>query len=204
MGARQSFGQQKVREHQEEWDRIRQAEERRKRLAAFEAQARDDELKANATEQTVNRARESVVARMLDRQQMRPEQYQAAVEIARVWEAITRRLFATTCRFGQISGGAEGNWPPSLSIAYRERYAPWRDEQGRIVVFRNITACELVFGLACDNHGPRQLAERWNVDHRTLKNAACESLFRYAEMAGWIEHKKPAIPGAVATVIQAA
>jgi hypothetical protein len=199
----QSFGQVVVDQAQSEWSRIKAADEQRRARAAMEALQREEMLAANATPETLAKARSSVVERMWERGQMGSEQLRAATEIARVFQAVGCELHARTSRYGNVSGGG-GDWPVSLGVAYRERYTPWRTEQGAILGGGGKTNCELVFALVVDNQGPRMAADRFGMDQRTLKNAVCESLYRYAEMAGWFEAKKVPDNNGIHTLVKAA
>jgi hypothetical protein len=188
-----SFGQRTVEMHREEWGRLREAEARRKRLVAHERECRRAELEQAATPETLHKARACVAQRMFDRGQMTADQLRAAQEIGKVFEAITRTLFATTSRFGAVGGGSAEDWPASLRRSYRNHYIPWRDEQARIVVGAGKSRCDVVFSVAVDNYGPSQLAQHLRMDHRKVKDHVCESLYRYAEIAGWITLPVPAI-----------
>ena len=192
MGAHavsRSFGQSQVQQHQSEWTRIQEADAQRRAREDMERRLRDVELTANATPETLYKKRESVVETMFNRGQMGAEQLRAAAEIARVFQAVGCELHARTSRYGAVSGGS-ADWPVILGIAYRDRYTPWREEQGRILVSRGRTPCELVFKLVVDNVGPRQAADHFGMDQRTLKAAVCESLYRYAEISQWIDPRQ--------------
>ena len=41
--------------------------------------------------------------------------------------------------------------------------------------------------LAVDNYGPRQIDHMWDIDHRRVLHLVRNSLWRYAELAGWID-----------------
>jgi hypothetical protein len=184
--SRQSHGAALVAEHQSEWSRIKAADAQRAQRQEFDKRVRDAELASNATPETIRKAASDVAQRMFDRGQMGAEQLQAAAEIARVFQAVGCELHCRTSRYGAVSGGSN-DWPVLLGVAYRERYTPWRAEQSKIIGPRGLTYCQLTFALVVDNEGPRQAADRLRVDQRTLKDAVCESLYRYAEIAGWIK-----------------
>jgi DNA-binding CsgD family transcriptional regulator len=190
MSGAASFGQQMV----QEWDKLKEAEALRKRRIEANRARAEIALRAAATPETINKARACVMQRMFDNGQMTGEQLQAANEIAAVFTSLTRTLFAATSKYGAALGATGNDIPAGLRIAYVEHYIPWRDDQSRIVVGRQKDRCELVFMMAVDNYGPRQVADFLRMDQRTVKNHICESLYRYAEIAGWVEAKKVPVP----------
>ena len=191
--AAQSFGQMQVSQHQSEWSRIQQADAQRRAREEMEQHVRDAELRASATPETLNKKRQSVVETMFERGQMGAMQVRAATEIARVFQAVGCELSARTSRYGAVSGGGN-EWPVALGVAYRERYTPWREDQGRAALVSGRSPCQLVFLLVVDNLGPRQAADRLGMDQRTLKAGVCESLYRYAELAHWLNKTAAAPP----------
>ncbi|HUC17781.1 MAG TPA: hypothetical protein VMA37_08840 [Acetobacteraceae bacterium] len=137
--------------------------------------------------------RTSVVGRLLIAGSLHSEQYQAAIEIHRVWTAVTRALFARVQsyeRLGRVMTPTD--WTPSLTRAYRDRYAPWRDEASQTLVRHRQTTADVVFLVAVDNCGCRQVADRLHMDQRRVLRIVQNSLWRYAEIAEWIEQKKSA------------
>ncbi len=47
------------------------------------------------------------------------------------------------------------------------------------------TLADLVFMLAVDNYGPRQIERMWGINHARALHLIRNSLWRYAELADW-------------------
>lgn len=157
--------------------------------AAAEDRARAAQLAVNATPEALRRHRVSVVDNWLNTGRLDAEQWRAAQEICRVWEAITSGLGAKIAQLTRQSAGSnDGDWPAGLRRAYTERYIPWRAEAGGQMVANRVTVAELVLAVACDNLGPRQLATRYRLPRGRGKPVELvqASLYRYAECAGWL------------------
>ena len=58
---------------------------------------------------------------------------------------------------------------------------------------------ELVLAVVVDNQGPDGLARRYGMDHKRASVLVQESLYRYAQLAGW--YSGPSAPEATATLM---
>ena len=173
-----------------EWERIRAANAVRKAREANERAQAAVELAVNATPETLRHRQVRVVDELLERGKLTEEQRRAALEIAAVWEAITCGLRVKVQNYQrEVRGSGFEDWRPALITAFHERYVPWRDEAGAQAVRGqgSLTVADLVFKLAVDNYGVRQAADSYKMDQRTVLNIVRESLYRYAEIGGWIE-----------------
>ena len=171
-----------------EWSRIKEAQRIARERRDVLNRQRADQVRVNATPQTLRKLERPVIDRLLHRGQLGDEQHRAAGEIARVWVAITSYLFPRTSDPSRSrSRGSATDWPPALVIAYKERYSVWRDEAGAVQLGHRRTLADLVFMLAVDNYGPRQIERMWGMDHRRVLHLVRNSLWRYAELAGWID-----------------
>lgn len=173
----------------DEWSRLKEAQRVARDRREVDRRQREDQMRVNATPQTLRKLERPVIDRLLQRGQIGDEQHRAGVEIAHVWIAITACLFPRVSDPGRPrgSGGSRADWSPSLVAAYTERYGVWRDEAGAISVGHRRTLADLVFMLAVDNYGPRQIERMWGVNHARVLDLVRNSLWRYAELAGWID-----------------
>jgi hypothetical protein len=173
---------------QSEWSRIKEAQRVARERREAQRKRRDAQMRVNATPQTVRKLERPVVDRLLARGQIGDEQHRAAEEIARVWIAITSYLFPRVSDPSQSGGrSADRDWPPSLVTAYRERYGVWRDEAAAVQLGHRRTLADLVFMVAVDNYGPRQIERLWGMNHARVLHLVRISLWRYAELAGWTD-----------------
>lgn len=157
-----------------------------------EREAVERELRANATPEVLRHRQESVVDSMFAKGKLSAEQRRAANEIAEVWRAVSGALYAQVQQYEpHIPGGRSvEDWRVGMIRAYHERYIPWRDEAGRVSAGRGRVVFDLVQAVAVDNYGFRQVANRYGMDQRTVLRLVRESLYRYAEMAGWLHEEK--------------
>ena len=170
----------------------------RQALAHAQVKARRDasaerfmaELRANATPQTMRRLRRSTIDVWLQSGRLVAEQHRAAEEILRVWQQISVGLSARVANLLRNPGAPHGgpDWPAALAIAYRERYAPWRAEAERMLVRPGLPVCWLVFAAVIDNLGSDQLGRHYHLRRDgTAERYVQASLWRYAELAGWLD-----------------
>jgi hypothetical protein len=180
----------------DDWSRIKEAQRVAHDRRAVEAAQRDARVRVNATPETLRKLERSTIDLLLSRGAIGDEQYRAGREIARVWLAITAALFP---RVSNPSRGARGagvtDWSAGLNTAYGDRYIPWRAEAGAQPCGFRRTVADLVFLLVVDNYGVRQVARLWGMDQRRVLHLGRCSLWRYAEIAGWID-LPPAPPDA--------
>ena len=160
------------------------ADRQRRAREAVEA-----ERAANATPETLRRKQESVVDSMWAKGKLTADQRRAANEIAEIYERFATAGAARVQEYEQrIRGGELGtDWKAGLVSAYQSRYQPWRDEAGKTRVGNGKVVFDLVIAVARDNLGFRQAATMFGMDQRTVLNRVRESLFRYAEIAGWLD-----------------
>jgi hypothetical protein len=171
-----------------EWSRIKEAQRIARERRDVLNRQRADQVRVNATPQTLRKLERPVIDRLLQRGQLGDEQHRAAEEIARVWIAITSYLFPRVSDPSRSrSRGSASDWPPALVIAYKERYSAWRDEAAAVQIGHRRSLADLVFMLVVDNYGPRQIERMWGMDHRRVLHLVRNSLWRYAELAGWID-----------------
>ena len=76
-----------------EWSRIKEAQRIARERRDVLNRQRADQVRVNATPQTLRKLERPVIDRLLQRGQLGDEQHRAAEEIARVWIAITSYLF---------------------------------------------------------------------------------------------------------------
>lgn len=144
-------------------------------------------MRVNATPETLRKLDRPVIDRLLARGQVGDEQHRAAEEIARVWVALTAALFPRVSKpSGNNARGSTEDWSASLIAAY-DRYKAWREESATVQIGHRRTLADLVFMLAVDNYSPRQIERLWGTDHRRVLHLVRNSLWRYAELAGWID-----------------
>ena len=173
--------------HTDEWSQIKEAQRVASERRNLQRRQRAAQVRVNATPQTLRKLERPVIDRLLERGQMGDEQHRAGVEIAHVWVSITAALFPRVSDPSGSSGrGASADWSASLVAAYG-RYKPWRAEAATVAVGHRRTLADLVFLLAVDNYGPRQIALMWGMDQRRVLHLVRTSLWRYAEMAGWTD-----------------
>jgi hypothetical protein len=131
-----------------------------------------------------------VVDELLERGKLTDEQRRAAIEICKVWEAITCGLRTKVQNYQPtIKGSGFEDWRASTLNAYHDRYIPWRNEAGAMPVRGqgSLTVADLVFKLAVDNYGITQVSESLRMNHRTVLDLVRNSLMRYAEIGGWVD-----------------
>lgn len=134
--------------------------------------------------------RRDVVGKWFNAGRLTAEQLRAAREIARVWEAITRGLFARTTRFEyhMPSSPRLDDWPAHLARAYGERYVVWRDDPASRVLLRpRQSVADLVFRVAIDDVPVEVLKREWNLGHGRIHGLVRDSLHRYADLADWLQ-----------------
>jgi hypothetical protein len=171
-----------------EWGQIKAAQDQYHARREAEQRQRDAQLAVNATPETLRKHRSDVVDRLLERGQIGAEQKRAANEIARVFYALTMGLLPCAASFDGVRGGrGRPDWPPSLQRAYTERYIPWRDEASRSLPRYRLSVADIVFMVAVDNRGQRQVARQIGMDQRTVLNLVRGSLYRYAQIGGWVD-----------------
>lgn len=169
-----------------EWERIREANRIRSEREAENKETAQRELADNATPETIRHRVACVVDELFYRDKLTPEQRRAALEINAVWVAITAGLCAKVQRYQADGGAGNHDWRAGTVTAYHERYIPWRNEAGQQAI-KGRTMFDLVFALAVDNYGVRQLADSWRMDQRRVLDLARVSLHRYAEIGGWVD-----------------
>lgn len=169
----------------DEWSRIKEAQRVARERRETQNRQRAAQVRVNATPQTLRKLERPVIDRLLARGQIGDEQHRAAEEIARVWIAITAALFP---RISDPSGnsvrGTSESWSASLTTAYK-RYRTWCEEAAAVSVGHRRTLADLVFMLAVDNYGPRQIERMWGINHARVLHLIRNSLWRYAELADW-------------------
>ena len=174
-----------------EWELIRQANAVRRDREAADREAAQNELRVNATPETLRQRQVCVVDELLARGSLGAEQRRAALEINEVWVSITAGLFAKVQRYDgrQTKGGSCEDWRASTITAYKDRYIPWREEAGATPVRGQgaMTVADLVFKVAVDNYGVRQVGDSLRMDQRTVLTLVRNSLYRYAEIGGWVD-----------------
>lgn len=167
-------------------DAIVQADRRQRERKAVQA-----ELEANATPETLRHREASVIDGMFAKGKLTAEQRRAANEIAEVWRYVVGGLFARVQRYEPHIRSAQSadDWRASMIRAYHERYVPWRDEAGAQNAGAGRTVFDLTIAVAFDNYGFRQVANAYGMDQRRVLKLVRESLYRYAEIAQWIDAK---------------
>ena len=179
----------------EEWSRIQAAMRQGQARSETEARQIEQQRQANATPETIRRAKADQIERMLDRGAITVDQRRAANEIMRVWTTMTAALLPRAQSMERAGGGAaDAPWPPGLGRAYIERYIPWRAEAGGVLVGVRSTVADLVFMIVVDNYSLHATARHFNMHDGTCRNYLRESLYRYAEIAGWIEQQAAVQP----------
>ena len=157
----------------------------RERRSAERVQ-RDQRVRANATPETLRKLHRVAIDNLLERGSIGEDQHRAGEEILQIWVALTASLCAKTSSLLRFSGGSREVWPPTLTRAYRERYQPWRTEASGLFVAHRRTVADLVILLAVDNFGLAQIGRLVGIDQRRVLDCVRNSLYRYAELAGWI------------------
>lgn len=172
-----------------EWGRIKAVVEQQRARREAERQAHEDAVEAAATPETIRIFHASVAARMQLQGKLGIEQLRAANEIANMFEKITAGLLPRVADMSRVPGRSlSEDWPASVRRAYTERYSPWRDDAARVLVKHRTSLADLVFMFAIDNYGPRQIAVRMEMDQRRVLRLVRDSLYDYAERAGWVDH----------------
>ena len=184
----------------QEWNRLKEAQRQAVERKAAEGERLGRDIAAVATPQTIRKRQVDVVQLWQERGKLGVEQVQAAQEILRVWEATTRGLWARTQTYERHARSADvADWPAKLRRAYVERYRPWDDEACRMAATPQASVKELVLAVVVDNQGPDGLARRYGMDHKRASVLVQESLYRYAQLAGW--YSGPSVPEATATLM---
>ncbi|MBI4185315.1 MAG: hypothetical protein HY521_15085 [Proteobacteria bacterium] len=147
------------------------------------------------------KARTDVVEALFRRGHLAPEEWEAARDIRRVWEALGRGLFprprSAECLdlsawlpeaparapfrdpFGRMSGREERAW--------RVRYRPWAKEMAAPVARGSrVSRSELTIDIVVANLRPRRAEEVHRLGHGAALPALRAALSRYAEIAGWL------------------
>jgi hypothetical protein len=170
---------------------MRDGEAERIRAAARAArEARRDPAAANATAETLRRKKGDVVAVLWSEDRLTLHQVSAAEEVLRVFSLITGGLGGRVT--GSYAAREDKGWvsevlPPALHAAYVERYCPWRDWAGRMMVAGAHTVGDLVLLVVVDNLGPRQVERRLGLRHGAGLALLRKGLHQYAAMAGWVQ-----------------
>jgi len=184
----------------QEWNRLREAQRQAVERKAAEGERMGRDIAAVATPQTIRKRQVDVVQLWQDRGKLGQEQVQAAQEIQRVWETVTRGLWARTQTYERQARSADGaDWPAGLRRAYVERYRPWDEEACRMAATPRASVKELVLAVVVDNLGPAGLQHRYRTNHQRAAVLVQESLYRYAQLAGW--YSGPCAPEATATLM---
>ncbi len=187
-----SFGTAQVMRARSEFATLQEADRIRRDRIERDRASRRAELERAATADTVRKLRRDIIVVLMESGDITPEQARAAREILKVYTAIAGAQSIRGSAYGELRGGSDNtDWQPALSRAYRERYCPWRDAMGLKMVRGTTSVASLVFLIACDNMGVRQVADQLRMDQRTVKSVLQQALHAYAEMAGWIETTIP-------------
>ena len=152
------------------------------RLAIVDA---DRSSRASRSQRPLQR---DALAVMVEAGQLRMEQGQAGREVAElVYASIAGVRGSVTASYAErIPGGASDDWPTSMRVAYAERFRPWSDWAGRMVV-KGVTFRQITLAICADNLGCEQAGNRYRLHHLTIRRKLQHSLLWYAEQAGWID-----------------
>jgi hypothetical protein len=199
-----SFGQSQVAAKQSEWTRIQAADAQRRQRSAMIGEQRDIMVKNAATPQTLRKLDRPVIDRLLEQGAIDSDQHRAGVEINRIWIQITSALHIRGADYERVGGGGgtTGFLPNIFTCGYQERYLPWARETGGVVVTGGHTLLDVVIKMVVDNYGQRQIATMIGSDQRRVLRLLREALFRYGELAGWID--RPLLSGPTPLVEKAA
>jgi hypothetical protein len=170
-----------------------EAERIRKARIVMERDAVELQIRLNATPATIKNLRRSVPDKLFAGGKITSEQFKAALEILGIFEAITSGLNARTSSFdARVDRSHSVNdWRPGLSRAYTERYIPWREEAGLVMLRDRACLADLTLDVVVNNLGLSQSAQLWGMSRDRVLRELRKSLHRYAEIAGWIEIKSP-------------
>lgn len=116
------------------------------------------------------------------------KQLDAGREILRVFTAITAAVAPRiVAAYGErVAKGIGEDLPVHLRLAYANRYAPWRDWAGAQAATPRSSLADLTLLVCVDGLGPRQVADRLRMDHRSVKRRLQASLHEYCRLAGWL------------------
>lgn len=158
-------------------------------------------MAVSPTPQTVAKLRVDVLKRLLDGGHLREEHVEAAKEIQRVWFALGRGLFPRS-RWAESLDRVDGTEPFRDPIdlmntreerLWRIHYRPWADEVGRLLLGRggSVSVLQIVLDVVVDNWAPSQLERSYRLRHGTVRPKLAWALWRYAELAGWVQAPGP-------------
>lgn len=112
----------------------------------------------------------------------------AGQEVAAVWHFRTAGLMPRVARFGErLDRGAGGDEVSPRMIAACARFNVWAEWAHRQPVNPRITLVDITLDVAVDGLGMQQLADRRGCDRIRGKRLLCLALWKYAELAGWLE-----------------
>lgn len=137
---------------------------------------------------------QDVIERLHGRGRLTREQVIAAEEIERLWQGLTRGMFARSAFRAERMGTPGHHDPldrlrPGEEIAWRNRYRPWAQEQAVTLLSRagDSTRLQLVLDVVVDNVSLRALEDQHGLRHGSALPHLRAALHRYAEIAGWID-----------------
>lgn len=152
-------------------------------------------IKDAPTAETVAKRRWDVIAALRKTGSLIPEQEFAAEEIQRVFEAWGKVLAMGA---QNLAGGSIGNTgrskdayltlSPAEHQIWKNKYIPWAGEASKLFINgrTTVTHQNVVLSVVVENHSPTQIDAASKVARGTAKRALQKSLFRYAEIAGWV------------------
>jgi hypothetical protein len=174
------------------------------------------------TPETVAKLRTDLVLRLHRQGRLTIEQFQAAEEIRRVWQAVGRGLFPTAGTLDGVARAAPGQprhpidrMTDSEERAFRRRYRPWAREMDSAMFCqrrasnngggRGVSYLQLVYDMVIDNHGPRQVERLHRLRHGLAVKGLRTALQRYAELAQWLRperHGAVLVPQGVSSAVE--
>jgi hypothetical protein len=135
-----------------------------------------------------------IVVRLRDDGRLTPEEFEAALEIRRIWEALGRSLFPSTGGLDRLRQPQQAtSFDPILRMTageeriWRLRYRPWASEMSVEIVagMVRVSRLQIVLDLVIDNYGFRQVEGWYRLRHGHALGHMRAALHRYCEIAGW-------------------
>lgn len=143
--------------------------------------------RAQATPETKRQFRKSSFARMCDKQEITNEMMRAAIEIERVYMALTAGLWCRGPSTERVSGAGRPEMALTLAWAYKRRYKPWADMLSKRKVRHYRPDLAIVIDVLIGNQFLADLARQYGSRQSMLKFIFRRALLEYAVMAKWAE-----------------
>jgi hypothetical protein len=154
------------------------------------------------TEQTRRKLQRRPLESLWSAGKLDDDHVRAAMEIERVFRAVTAAVTARVASYG-VAHAPASEWRGGLIAAYAERYTPWRDCAGTMIVRHGYCLVDLVTDVVVEERGIVVVARKIGAKPSTVLKYLREGLWLYCEMAGWVR-SPPRVNGVAARAVEIA